>query len=141
MLPERVDTSTRPPPVPSCHLIVPHMATVCASRTSEVYVPRSARVADNRSSRPGFDVATITRSSRSGRRLVTCCALTRATSVGQRIAGEPIDLCFVTRRHGERAAGFEGNVLVPANLARLPDQIPTRRPENTEQCARRRSRS
>ena len=55
----------------ACHLIAPHAATVCASRTSDVYVPRAARSEESRKILPGFDVANITRALRSGNSVVT----------------------------------------------------------------------
>ena len=58
VLPDRVKSSMRLPPgaVP-CQLIVPHVATICASRGSDSYVPRGARSGESRNSLPGFAVA------------------------------------------------------------------------------------
>ena len=48
VLPDRVNTSTRPPAgTDARQLSVPQSATVCASRTSDVYVPSAARCGDS----------------------------------------------------------------------------------------------
>src|SRR5260370_21959853 len=58
VLPERVNISIRPSDgTVACQLSAPHVATVCASRASDSYVPRAARSAPRRNSLPGFAVA------------------------------------------------------------------------------------
>jgi hypothetical protein len=68
--------------------MTPQVATVWASRTSDVNVPRSARVADRRKILPGFDVVNSTCPVRSVVSVVTCCASARAMSVAR--AGSPL---------------------------------------------------
>src|SRR4051794_25732635 len=76
VFPERVESSTFPPDgTAACHFNAPHAATVVASRTSDVYVPRSARSAESRNTFPGFDVAKTMRPSRATPMVVTCSAL------------------------------------------------------------------
>ena len=58
VLPDRVKSSTRVPDgFVVRQLIVPHVATVCASRASDSYVPRVARSDVKRNSLPGLAVA------------------------------------------------------------------------------------
>jgi hypothetical protein len=82
-LPERVAISTRVPfGDVACQRMLPHDATVCASRTSEVNVPRSARSVVSLNTFPGLEVANSSRPPRSCRSVVTCSTLTRLTSAG-----------------------------------------------------------
>src|SRR5688572_28948198 len=84
VLPERVDSSTLVPEgVSACHFSAPQVAKVCASRTSDRYVPRSDRTRESRCSLPGFDVAYTSWPARSRPSAVTCWAFARAISVGR----------------------------------------------------------
>ena len=77
----RVNSFTSPPPgtVPR-QLMVPHVATDSASRTSDSYDPVAAGVADRRNTLPGFAVE-MSSPPASCTIDVTCCAGARTSSV------------------------------------------------------------
>ena len=89
-------------------LSVPHVATVSASRTSDVKVPRVAWLPDSRNSFPGFADASHTLPFTSFKSDVTCCASAlamRATRTGSPVSRYSLPLAPVATRSDPFASG------------------------------------